>query len=359
MASLSIWAGGIPLDAISPDVHVGDVAFSTAWGDGGGGLDQVSWSMVAPKRFSHPLFRVGAKITLKYGPMPLGSATLAEPNYDEWTFQASGLRSRAARLYAVDGSGNPTRIISTAVNAQLANLRWSIGTVLPTTPVNGVDISNGPVTVSALLDAYCDANAKRWRIDAGGALWIETDPTTPRWALLPGTPAMQSADDDFATTLRVRYVSAIDGSGNATAYAYTSASDARAAAQWDVYEDFQDISGAGLLTAGTAATMAASVLATEQPRPAYTTPVRIAYGTLANLGGVDASDAWWMVRGGQLVQHHGWRNISGSLAPGLSQNWLIGATSYSRDQGLQIAPIALAPRTTTDVIAKITAGAFR
>ncbi len=96
-------------------------------------------------------------------------ATLAEPDYAGWTFQASGLRSRANRLYAVDSSGNPTKILSTAINQQLTNLRWTIGTTLPTAPVNGVDITSGPITITALLDAYCDANAKRWRIDAGGA----------------------------------------------------------------------------------------------------------------------------------------------------------------------------------------------
>ena len=354
MPDLTLTANGVPLAALGP---VGDIAYETLWGPGGGGLSKVTWSMQLPKRFSHPAFRLGAKVVLKYGPLPLGQAVLSEPNFDDWTFEATGLAPRASRFYAVDSTGAPTTKPSIAVAQQQANLGWLTGSALPATTVAALDISSGPVKIADVLDGYCAATNQRWWLDGAGALYLGTDPASPRWSLVPGTPSLESADDDFATTLRVKYATAVDANGSPTGTAYTSSTNARAAAQWGAAEDFQDITAAGALTAAQAQANAAAILATESPRPGFTSSIQVAVGVLANLGGRSAADAWWMVKAGQKVRHHNWRNLSGSLAPGQYLDWVIGQTSYSKDQGLTITPIGLAPRDTQNVIAAITAAA--
>jgi hypothetical protein len=347
---LSIWASGVPLHALGT---IGDLEFSTTWPGprgGGGGFLVCSWSMNLPRAFNHPALRLGAPVELSAGPVVVGRAFMAEPDRNEWAFTADGVLRQGERFGAVDSSGAASADVSVVVAAAIARgLAWKVPqTGLPGGAV-GTDPSQYP-TVTDVLNAYCTANGKRWWIDRDSTLQIGTDPTSPTWALAPGTPSMSSADDDFATRIWLRYLAA--AATDTTPDVFANATAVSSETRWGVQEISQDVSNLGVLTSSAATALAQSILANNLARPAFTSSVKPGRGALTNPGGVDATAAPWLVRAGQMIRHHGWRNLDGVLTPGMSQDWILGGTTWSSSDGLTLTPMGLAGRTATEVLAQ-------
>ncbi len=350
-APVSVWSQGIALHVFSP---IGDLSYATTWpgvAGGGGGFLSASWSMTLPKSFNHPALSIGSLVELRQGAYVVGRGVMAEPDRSSWTFTIDGVMRQGEKYQAVNSSGAPSNNLATVVTAAIGRgMPWKVQGSLPSVTVGTDPTAYG--TVTDLLNAYCLATSNAWWIDNASWLNIGPEATTPTWALSPATPSMESADDDFYTRYTVAYVSAINSTTGDQTISYAVASNSAWAARWGVVEaPIQDITSLGLISSTTAQNIANAGLAANGPRPAFTSGVAVADGALTNLGGVDASQAPLLVHAGQMVRHHGWRNLSGTLTPGMSLDWIIGGTTWDATNGLQLTPMGMAPRTQLDVLA--------
>lgn len=342
-------SNGVPLDTLA---RVGDLKYTFTWGSTGGGLQSIEWSMPLPVGYTHPALRKGALVELMAGPVTLGWASLTEPDRDEWTFTADGLYRMAEQIAAVDSAGAPSTSSATVITEAAAR-GWplaggGVGGSLSTAS-EGDSIGN---YLSDVLNAYCAANGKRWWVDSERVVRVGDDPTTVSLALLPGTPGMPIADDDYASKLYGRYVSAVTD-GEPSAWGFASSSDPVAAARWGREEFIVDLTPLGLITGTTASTQLAAMLAAGRARPAFARAVELVRGQVTTLGGT-APELWHvaaMVGSGVKVRHHGVLDSEGAPSFGGSLEWVAGSATHDVSaRKLTLAPIGLAPRTLSQVL---------
>lgn len=338
--------------------HVGDLEYTTVYGDGGGGLLTASFTLGLPAGFTHPSLRQGALVQMSVGSWPICSAgILAEPDRAEWRFTVDGVKRLAEKMAAVDGSGNPSTDLSVVIPAAVARgLPWSYyssgANALPAGAVSTASEDAANLnTVRAVLDKYCEVNGKRWRIDRHGYLRFTTDTTTATLALTPGVPSMATADDDYVMRVYTRRVSGLNTDGEPNAWAANMAEDTAAGARWGVSESIEDITEFGLLDTFDGQDIAAAILAAGRARPAWAEGVAPAAYQLTTLGGTEVPH--WLADAGSMVRHHGWLDSDGNLAFGGTVDWVIGSKTWRQSDGsLTLTPVGLAARTTAQVAAK-------
>lgn len=355
MTGLRLWSGGVPLDDLGP---VGDdLLIATVFGDGGCGVDQITWSMGLPRGFTHPALKQGAVVELRRGPLVVATVINDEPDVDAWKFSAKGLIHRAADFIAVNSAGTPTNMLADAVNAAVANgLEWKVPTDLANAAVS-IDSVDQVLTVADLLNRYCAQTSQRWGITGSGWLRFYTDPTSPRWVLTPDAPSLASARGQVSR-LRVRYATSVDESGSPATLA-TVVVPAAAVGQKGVVESFQDITNYGALTAPQATTIATDILRQQAPQQAFTSGITPGPGQLTNIGDVPMDGGLWLVAldvaEGAMVRSQGWRNPDVGVS-GMGFDWIAGGATWSKPSGITITPLAMAATVFSDNMAEIRAG---
>jgi hypothetical protein len=345
---LTLRIGGVPAQALGYGA-VGDLEIKQRWSSTGGGMDVVSFKLACPRGYTHPALRQGSLVEVLRGPYRLGSAILADPDREGWTFVADGLFRRAEHFVAQASGGAASTVPSVVVSeANLRGLGWNGIGNLPTTAVATASSDTAQLnTVADVLSEYCRLNGKRWGLDANSVPYVADDPTIPTLALTPGTPKMATADDDYASRVTVRYVSAVAGTPPEPS-GWAQASATSTLTPHGPRETTEDITNLGLLSSGAAGTYAATVLAAQSARPAFTEALDVAAYQVTTIGGTPPSR--WAPLHGQMVRHFGVLDSDGQAAYGSTLQWVVGSTTYRPgDDSLILAPTDMAARTVAQV----------
>lgn len=330
---------------------VTDLTWSTGWGnDRPGGCQEASWLMDLPGDRSFPPLQAGRTVEIYDGPARVWKGYLSEPVRDApWQLHARGAASFAGDYLALDATGAPTTITTTAVTA-------AINRGFPVTGSSG--IASGALAATAvkanrlgdLLDAAATKQADRWAVFADGVLVMAADPTTPKWYLHLADAASGVADDQYITHVYARYVSAVDANGNPTAYGIAVVSDDTAAARWGRSEHALDLTSLGLLSSAQAQAHASGVLAQNGARMGFTEPFEATPDNLTSLGGIPARLS--LVKAGDMVRVFGVTDPAGMVELRGYRDIVIGETQYvDGSDVLTLKPVGMAPRTLVDVIA--------
>ncbi len=346
---LGLWVNSRPLMTVGA---WGDLAWSTL---ADGGCGDLSWSMQLPLTSANPLLRMGSYVEVRAGGFPLDAGIMAQPDINTdgdglptWSFTATGLAKTAAGMICFDGSGNTTSTPDTAIDAAIATgLRWkrpnSISSAAFTPSAGSGDQTDALNKLTDLLDAWALSQSQRWGVDALGNVYAAADPTTPSWYMTPNSGRFGLADDDYASDIYVRYLTA--GGTYATAHA----GDTVAGGQYGIRQQPVDATSYGVLSSTQANGLAAGALAAGAARLGWTNPVSPNHWQITTPGGTPAP--LWMIRGGQMVRLHGVVNEQGQPLPYV--DFVIGEANYNAaSDAITLSPVGLAARDLTSVIAK-------
>lgn len=338
----TVVVGGVACHSLG---YVGDVTWSWRWP---GGCWEASWEMAGLARtVASPVLKRGARVTIYEGTYPVWAGILSQPGADMTSFAATGLSREAERYLAIDGSGNPSSNTVTAITQAIADgLPWTYLTGAAPTGV----ASDRVEYLSGLLDNSATAASKRWGVDAEGLFYCTADSTTPVYDAIPGIGVLGQADDEYATHLYGRYVSAMSGTPPVpSAWGLATATDTAAAAPYGRSAHLVDLTPRGILTGTVATQILTGMLANGRARIGFTDRIELhRYQLLRN--GAPVNPAF--IKAGEVVRLHGAYAPGQSLTPGMFTDFVIGETTYTAgSQTITLAPVGLAPRTLSDVLA--------
>lgn len=309
-----------------------------------GGCKAASWRIDAPLTFAHPALARGALAQVMLGSAPVWAGKITEPDVDDdWTINAVGLAELSADWMCFDGSGNTTSRPDTAIDQAIADgIPWTRPQSLSATAFASADQTDGLNRLTDLLDAWADAQGKRWGVNADQQVYAVADPSTPTWILMPGTSRLGLADDDYASDLYLRYLST---TGYATAHVFDAAAKAPGGPGYRAYP--VDLTPLGLMSGTAAAVIGNGMLAKGKARLGYTNGVEVTRYQIATVGGSPACLA--MVKAGDMVRQYGVQNEQPG-APMSHVNWVIGETNYEAgSETLTLTPVGLVDRNLEDI----------
>lgn len=300
-----------------------------------GGCGSASWSFALSTTSQHPALRVRSLVQIMYGPMPVYTGLLTEPDRTTWECSAYGLSASLSGYLALNASGNPTLNVADAVGQ--ASARPGFGWV-GTNPwqVGGTvagDTSGGPISIGELLDRRAMELGQRWGVDGMGCLFMRSDPTVPTLMTAPGAATFSPTDENAPRRLVGRYF-------NGTSYPVAYAGGG-------VPEESRDLTDRGTLTQAQAEAIVGGELSrlgstgwvgsTTLPREQFMT-----------LGGNPAN--FVDNHAGRMLRAHGL--TSNAVSSTFAQDVVIGKTTYTAGENvITIEPVNAAPRTLTDVVA--------
>lgn len=351
------------LSTIGPTGAWSDLSYTTRWGSGACGMFEASWSMPLPPDFSHPLLRRGTLVELMDGPWRIGSPLiLSEPAVgsglgDPWKFTATGIGREIEgqnSFYADDGAGNPTTVITTAVDQAIAD-GWRItgrDASVPATSPSSLTTSDTLNTVGAVVAAGAEIAGKRWGVKNDNLLYFMPDPSTPSYMVVPDVAALGTADDDYASTVKVQYLDSTTGT-----FLTRTATNAQTAARFGVRQYPVDITDRGAMSSSAAQNVADQVLALFKGRLGWNNGLTgLTSNEILTAGGVpaDLSMVAEAVGNGCMIRLHG---IFNDLLEYNGQTWLdiIAGEARLADgaQTIDINPMGLAPRDVAAVIESV------
>lgn len=312
--------------------NVGGPKWSHVWP---GGSANASWEATD---MPQALTRRGLLVELMFG----GECIWSGPQTDAGN--AVGLWTVGVDYAALDGSGDATTVPDTAVDQAIERgLPWLRRDSISTDPVD-LDVSQGPATIGALLDAYADAETKRWGVDPNGYVYAVADPTDPSAVILPLDQPLAPGGEDFATALIGRYY-------NGTDYVTTSpVTDATSVLLNGYHEATVDLTGRGTLTGTKATNLLKALLALGKSQPSWASSVTLGYDDILSPGGVPV--ALESVRAGQVVRVLGFTADAQVLGGSTYVDVLIGQSDMD-DGGLVLTPFGAPARSLVDMLAQI------
>lgn len=345
---LTIKAAGVTLHGLG---KVGDLKFST---NEHGSLS-ASWAMILPVGANSPCLRQGVRVEIYAGTWCVWAGVMAEPDRRNGTYTADGLHRLLERYLSLNTSTTTTTVVDTAIDqAIVRGLPLSRPASISATALSTQSETEAqPNTLAALLDQWAENSGRYWRVTNAGQIVAYDLPTTVRWAVQPGVAGLASADDDYASTFFVRYVTSAAGTPpEPTGWSVTSATSPASATRWGVREAYEDVTDLGVINSTAAGQVASAILNAGKARPAYTEGLELFDYQLTTPGGT--TPALWQVEAGtQRVRQHGVRDSDGSIAIGGAAEWVIGTTEYTAgSNSISLAPMGLLARTTAAVAAK-------
>lgn len=309
---------------------------STVWP---GGSDELTWVMG-----SRPLRRFsGGELVQGYlGPVCVWSGTLNEPDPSQDQQAAQGLWRQGDAFDALDSGGNATTVPDTAIDQAISRgLLWARPFTIASTTVD-VDVTQGPVSVSALLDEWSKGNNKRWWVTPSGNVIGVADSAAPLWQTFPLDSSLGYDLASYASTL----VGRLKTSGG---YATEIRTDTVAEAAHGHKEQIVDLTPRGVITAGQADIVLDNLLAFGAAVPAYTKTLQVAYGEILNRGGAPA--ALENVYAGPYVRVMGGVDLAQRRNSAMYLDVQIGRTQLSEGT-LTISPMQLTGDTLADQLAE-------
>lgn len=333
LKQLDIRVSGYP---IALECWFGEVTMSTVWP---GGSDELTWSAVD---FPAKLAKGGADVRAYHAGACVWCGYLLEPDPSQDQMTAQGLWRLAEKFVALDGAGAATTVPNTAIDQAISRgLPWVRRSSISGSSVGSVDVSQGPVMLTDLLDGFTDASSttRRWGVDTAGAVYVADDSTAVAYQVTVMKGGLGYALDDYASTLLARYFD----SGTST-YKTVTVTSGPAVSAHGHQEQVVDLTTKAPMTAAQATQITTNLLNLAKATPQWTAPLNVSYGELLSAGGVPVSLE--TVKAGETVRV--WstdlsRNGSGYV------DFMIGRTQLS-DGVLTISPLQLAPRSLVDVL---------
>jgi hypothetical protein len=225
---------------------------------------------------------------------------------------------------------------------------------VPSTAFGGTSSTDELMTIGSLMNAYGDSVSKRWYVNNQNIVGFKVDPTTPSYIVTPGTVALGTADDDYATVVKVRYLNSSTG-------AYTTAKSPASASAVETRFGRREygvpLIGMGAMSSATAQGFADGILAKAKGRLAYTNRMTLTSNDIQTIGSVPASLSKVAedVAEGCMVRIHG---IYSDLLDFNGQTYLdivIGEARYTDgDQTIDLAPLGLAKRDLAGIVESVT-----
>lgn len=319
---------GAWLHAIAP---WGDLSWSHSWP---GGCKDASFGAYFKPGERHPALTRGALLEVMDGPSAVWSGTLDELDWRAGEFKALGLVYDADDYPCIDGAGNATAVLATAVDQAIVD-GWQVsrGSSISLTPY--VDAAEGLNSVAALAASQSDELGQRFAVRADRVVVMEADPTTPTWHISPGVVDLGLASDDYASTIVVRYQTTTGP------YATSKRTDAAAAARFGPKFMGVNATVLGPISAARADAIGDGHLTKGRARLSWTSAVDISPNELLTAGGSPAPLE--MVVAGQMVRIHGIYDDLSYLAGRTHLDVVIGETSYvAGAQTIRLAPVGTA-----------------
>lgn len=323
----------------------GDITMSTIWP---GGSDELSWTLGATSSLR---FRGGEIVKGFYGGVCVWCGTLLEPDPSQEQLSAQGLWRLGDNFAALGAGGgasiNPDVSIDQAISR---GLQWT----RPNSILNAqtpLDVSQGPVTVGALLDTYAENSGLRWGVNPAGEVYTQADPvppTLPAYKTIPMAGGLGYALDNYASTLVCRYLDSATST-----FKTVTVTDAAAASAHTTREQVVDLTGRGAITSTQATTFGNSLLTLGRSNPQWTTSLELVYGELLTMGG--AAVVLEKVAAGSMVRVMGGFELAARQNGAMYVDFMIGQTSLSGGT-LTLQPLLKTTRTyqdfVTDALAK-------
>lgn len=260
--TVRVQVGGFDLETIAT---VGDLEDSTIWRSGGYSGDyEASLTWAAPADFAAPWFHAGATVEITDDGARVWSGFLGDPQQgDTWSLTAFGWGAEAANYVSDSASGtnlNANVDAATANGAGFERYTNNLGT--------GVPVGDA-VMLDEVLNVGAKIHGKVWWVSCG-EISLQSEATDIDWIMAPDSTYLGTTDEEMVTRLVGRYVSAVDGDGNPTAYADVDDEDTAAAAKFRPHERVLDLTPLGLITAGQAGDYTADRFAQVGARAGYT-----------------------------------------------------------------------------------------
>lgn len=316
------------------------------------GCKEASWEVFLSRGKRHPALVRGALVELMDGPAVVWSGVLAEPNWREGTMKADGLAYDGGRFPSLDGSGNASSNPTTVANANITR-GWKIASVASSVPNTSYTTSaDGNNSQTDLYEANSDELGQRHYVGADRVLRFAADPTTPTWYIRPKLVDLGIADDEYASTINVRYRSSV------SAYATAARTDAAVLARFG-YRGFQhDVTAYGVISAARANAIGDGILLKGRARLGWTNSIEVGSVELLTAGRVPADLT--MVEGGrQMLRVDGIYDDVQFLGGHTYLDVVIGESVHTDGSGvISLSPVGAVADTFDEIVAETTAAAF-
>ena len=323
---MSIW---VRFDLTTPATEIAAHSAPT-WetlADGGNGESSLDLALSA--KTLHPSLRRGAFMEILCGPQRLWLGRVNDYDRSDGRVIGRGIHTDAYQIPAIDGSGNVTRNILTALNtASGAPWNWFVGNPGSLSGTATGD-ATAPQMVGQLFDQFAAQEGKRWGQGPNATPYVEADPTTPTWLATPEAAAFGATDESTPTYLMGVF---FDGTNNVKTIRSTpGATVART--------EFRDLTDRGTLTLSQAnAILDAELTATG---PGWVNGVTLHREQLTTMGGAAAFLPG--VRARTMMRAHGLMTDALVQAPWVDV--VIGKTRYTAgEDSIYLEPANTAPR---------------
>ena len=170
-----------------------------------GGTGEISFAFSLTRRSQHPMLRAGVKVEVLYGPTPVATGVMTEPDRTTWEVKAQGLAAQAPHVLAVDAFFAPTRDLSEAVGVARFNGWWQAEDPWGVSGVLTGD-SEDPMTLDELFNGVAAQTGQRWGTDGQGRIFMRPDPSSPDYMISPDAAAFGVTDEDQATEFLVMHL---------------------------------------------------------------------------------------------------------------------------------------------------------
>lgn len=309
------------------------------------GCWEASWVLHIPRGATLRELTRGASVLISRAGLPVWRGFLGEPNRDTGEMTAHGLARQAEGRAVVET--NLANAIGTANGNGVTT--WTLPISLPQQDLTHTLGDQYPY-LSELLDRL----PGRWGVDARRRLFLSaTDPTTPRWAVAPGSlaVALPASDDNYVTRLVGDVITGQDSSGNPTAWSRVEVEDTAASARWGRVERSVDMSPAGVITTSRGQSILAAMLADGRARPVFSGSIEVPAIKLLTIASQPVCNTSQVIAG-TMIRQHGVYTPDTRLSFDGHTDWVIGASEHREDDpAVTLTPLGAPPRTESDYLA--------
>lgn len=338
--------GAVQLASFAPDLsdrrwlgRIGNVAGLVYADTMPGGNDTLSCTLQMRPGRSDVAVEPGRVLRAYQGARWIWEGTLAAPAPDPqgWRLTAKGAGTYGDNYVAIDSSGfaHADTCIAAAVGR---GMRWIDDGVSDTGMFLSQPPTKGSLYVTDWLNQITSGGAYTWHVGPWNRLSVFPIPTTVTRLLVATTPAAPTLAG-YYDALYVLYQDTADTSGGAGTYDLAEAENVLNIGKHGRIEATWDLSSAGVMTSGQAATAGADVLS-RYNAASFSQPFTVSYGQYLTTGGtpVDLSTE----RAGEVVRlllTDG--GYGGQVAPSISITFPVGKIEYDDDHSAaQITPFA-------------------
>jgi hypothetical protein len=297
--------------------------------DGGNGEASFEFSMDV--KSDHQYLQPDKRLEIFYGTSRVWLGRIADWDRDAGRVIGRGIHTDAYQIPAIDGSGNTTRDFGIALPVAISNGWLANNFDLVSGSADGD--STDPMMIGDLLDLIAEQTGKRWGQRPNTGIYLNSDPTEPRWLAMPEASVFGATNEDRPTHLVGRF---FDGTNNVTT-TRGSGSPMRAM--------FVDLTERNTITLAQANAILDANLARMGSRNGWVNGTTLHREQLTTVGGVPA--ALEAVRAGHMVRALGVGYEGyGSSSPDV----VIGKTRYTAGEDtIYVEPVNTAPRNAVDV----------